>query len=67
MLVIHLSKMFAEDYLHELITRSGLRMFIVCFTFIFLPRDAAQSAILLRQVVCPSVGPSVHDVEVVIT
>jgi len=30
----------------------------------FLPRDATQSEILLRQVVCPSLCPSVFDVEV---
>ena len=30
----------------------------------FLPRDATQSAVLLWQVVCPSVCPSVRNVEV---
>jgi len=32
----------------------------------FLPRhgDATQSAVLLKHVVCPSVRPSVRDVEV---
>ena len=32
--------------------------------FQFLPRDATQSAVLQRQVVCPSLSLSVRDVEV---
>jgi len=32
-------------------------MLIIHDLFQFLPRDATQSAVLLRQVVCPSVCP----------
>jgi len=33
-------------------------VFVLCY-YHFLPRDATQSAVLLWQVVCPSVCPSV--------